>query len=673
MSQQLKVRKRYSDETLQHAIDMVKSGSMSLRRAALAFQIPKSSLSNKVNDKTQVGCKPGPSSVLSEVEEQYIATWAIHMAKIGFGRNRNELLDTVKQILDAEGRTTQFKDNRPGKDWFYGFLRRHPEISERAPQQLIKERAIITPAKVEKWFKDFSNFMAEEVKDPSLWMDPSRWFNADESGFPLCPKSGKVLAPRGVPNVYNFTSSDKTQVTVLACMSAAGYYPKPLIVYPGKRFATNPLEGFPEAVMGRTENGWMDSELFVTWLRDVFVPALDDRAIKRPVVLFVDGHSTHSTLSASKFCREQEIILYCLLEHASHLMQPCDLKLFSSLKESWKSAVRAYQISNIGEYVTKAKFASVFKTAWIKSTTIEIATKGFRDSGLFPLDSRKVLGTSKMEPSQVFSSKPVPTSASVPAVSTATLSPVSNGIPSDVPAPPEKETETDQNYNIVDITLQQSQSTAESDVNPDKLQTAGASDRIQDEKVSESFRAILKTPSTTQKTKSKSERIALPKAISGQKFHDLLMEKQQKKEEEIRAKEQRKREREERKQKKEEEKERKRKEREEKREQRMKENELKKKLKMTKKVQKRKHSSSDSDTDSSEEVAYDDDALQDVDVDIKDTKCYACGVDFDGEYENWVSCHNCPRWLHRACVSTIDLISMSESELADLQFECDYC
>ena len=58
--------------------------------------------------------------------------------------------------------------------------------------------------------------MSIEVTDTTLWKDPSRWFNADESGFPLCPKSGKVLAPQGVPNVYNFTSSDKTQITVLA-------------------------------------------------------------------------------------------------------------------------------------------------------------------------------------------------------------------------------------------------------------------------------------------------------------------------------------------------------------------------------------------------------------------------------------------------------------------------
>jgi hypothetical protein len=88
----------------------------------------------------------------------------------------------------------------------YGFFRRQPEISERAPQQLAKERAVFTPARVEDFF---SNFMAEEVKDPSVRMDPSRWFNADESGFPLCSKGGKVLAPRGVPNVCNFISSEK--------------------------------------------------------------------------------------------------------------------------------------------------------------------------------------------------------------------------------------------------------------------------------------------------------------------------------------------------------------------------------------------------------------------------------------------------------------------------------
>ena len=344
MSRQIGARKRYSDKTLQHAVDMVQNGCLSLRQAASSFQIPKSTLSNKVKGKTSVGCRPVPATVLTSTEETMLANWAIHMAKIGFGRTREELLDKVQEILKEDGRENPFTDDKPGKDWYYGFLKRHPSISERAPQQLANERAVISPTKVENWFKDFANFMSEEVTDPTLWKDPSRWINADELGFPLCPKSGKVLAPRGVPNIYNFTSSDKTQLTVLACMNATGYYIKPLIVYPGERFNYNPLEGFPDAVLGRTVSGWMDKALFATWLKDVFLPGVIERGIKLPVVLFVDGHSTHGTLEASTFCRENNIILYCLLEHASHIIQPCDLRLFSSMKDSWKKSVREFKM-----------------------------------------------------------------------------------------------------------------------------------------------------------------------------------------------------------------------------------------------------------------------------------------------------------------------------------------
>jgi len=233
MSRQVGAKKyqKYTVETLENAVSMIKSNALSLRKASTVFGIPKSKLSNKLTGKSEVGCRSGPGTVLivlTKAEEDYLASWAVCMASMGFGRTKNELLDAVKRILDTDGRSTPFKENRPGKDWYYAFLKRHPELSSRTPQQLSKERAIITPAKVEQWFRDFSEFMAKETEDQHLWKDPSRWFNADESGFPLCPKSGKILACKGVPKVYNFTSSDKTQVTVLACMNAVGLYVKPL-------------------------------------------------------------------------------------------------------------------------------------------------------------------------------------------------------------------------------------------------------------------------------------------------------------------------------------------------------------------------------------------------------------------------------------------------------------
>jgi hypothetical protein len=70
------------------------------------------------------------------------------MSRIRYGRTRQELLTTVKKIFDNDGRKTPFKDNRPGKDWYRGFIKRHPELTERAPMQLGKQKPVITPSKI---------------------------------------------------------------------------------------------------------------------------------------------------------------------------------------------------------------------------------------------------------------------------------------------------------------------------------------------------------------------------------------------------------------------------------------------------------------------------------------------------------------------------------------------
>lgn len=104
------------------------------------------------------------------------------MARIGYGRTRQEPFDTIKKNLDDDDRVIIFKDKITGKEWYKGFVRRHREISEEAPMQLWKERAVITPEKIENWFQELQDFLDTDVRDPELIRDPSRIYNADESG-----------------------------------------------------------------------------------------------------------------------------------------------------------------------------------------------------------------------------------------------------------------------------------------------------------------------------------------------------------------------------------------------------------------------------------------------------------------------------------------------------------
>jgi len=191
-------------------------------------------------------------------------------------------------------------------------------------------------------------------------------------------------------------------MTIMAAVSATGHYIQPMIIYPGQQFSYNPLEGFEEAAMGRSDNGWMDSEVFTSWLTEVFIPEIEARHVKKPVLLLLDGHKTHITMKASNICVQHGIELYCLLEHSSHLTQPLDLRLFGNLKQSWREAVRAYQSENNGEFVTKQTFARVFKRAWLKSTMVEAAVKGFQCSGIFPLNPQRVLDSVKLTQSTIF-------------------------------------------------------------------------------------------------------------------------------------------------------------------------------------------------------------------------------------------------------------------------------
>ena len=173
-------------------------------------------------------------------------------------------------------------------------------------------------------------------------------------GFSLCPKSGKVLAPCGAKTVYH-TASNKGQITVLACINSGGGTIPPMHVFPGVWFSSNPMEGCVEGgYFGKSDNGWMTQELFNGWLEKLFARYIPP---ERPVYLLLDGHATHIDVNTSKFCREKNILLYCLPAHSSQITQPLDVGLFSPLKQEWKKAVMFFNSENPGFTMSSLEYS----------------------------------------------------------------------------------------------------------------------------------------------------------------------------------------------------------------------------------------------------------------------------------------------------------------------------
>ncbi|XP_005105750.1 uncharacterized protein LOC101853723 [Aplysia californica] len=416
----------YTQETLERAIELVKGKHMSLNGASKTFNIPYSTLGDKIRGRRPV--KAQPKTVLSIEKELKLVAWLQESSKLGFGRTREDLKDAVKKILDAEKRTTIFKDNRPGKDWFQAFFKRHPHLSlsERALQVLGKEQAVVTRDSLNTWFQEMKEYIDQQ--DASLLTSPDRIFNAGESGFSVCPKTKKVISETGAKHVNALTSGSRQQVTTLACISANGRYLLPLLIFPYKRDPPyNALEGFEQAFFNKSDNGRITEGVFLSFLRDIFIPHLAREGMKRPVVLFVAGHSSHSSLEVSDLCSENGVILYCLKAHSSHLTQPLNQAFFEAIKPAWQEEVRKFVTDNM-KPVTLGTFAGVLKKAWTTAAQPETATRGFKKAGLFPYNPDVVLTSDKLKPSCTFTGSPAPTfhllptsSPSVPPTSSASV------------------------------------------------------------------------------------------------------------------------------------------------------------------------------------------------------------------------------------------------------------
>ena len=112
-----------------------------------------------------------------------------------------------------------------------------------------------------------------------------------------------------------------------------------MMIFPYKKLPTfNSLEDFPKASFEITPNGWITGEVFLTWLRDVFIKEVE--SVKKPLALFVDGHASHTALiETSDLCLKNNIVLYCLKSHASHIIQPIDLAFTGAVKVHWERQV----------------------------------------------------------------------------------------------------------------------------------------------------------------------------------------------------------------------------------------------------------------------------------------------------------------------------------------------
>ena len=370
----------WSDDGLEQACNAVHKG-MSVRRAAEEYAIPRSTLHDHVSGRVTSGSKSGPKAYLTTAEEDELVNFLKGMMSVGYSRTVKEVIEIVQAIVDNKGLEVTVSPS-----WWKSLRSRHQDLCLRNPETLTHSRMLgASEAMIEHYFELLERTLLEsEICDR-----PCQIFNLDESGFPLNPKPPKVVSKKGEKHPSSLSSSERTQITVLSCCNAGGYAIPPLVIFNRKMLKPELTIGeLPGTMYGLSDSGWVDSEIFESWFTNHFLVYAPPA---RPLLLLMDGHSSHfSPLFVNKAAEEQ-VIVFCLPPHSTHKTQPLDKGVFSPLKRAWREKCHSYVLANPGKVVTRFQFSFLFGRAWMKTMTPLNIVAGFKVTGVYPTDRYRIL------------------------------------------------------------------------------------------------------------------------------------------------------------------------------------------------------------------------------------------------------------------------------------------
>ena len=235
-----------------------------------------------------------------------------------------------------------------------------------------------------------------------LRRDPRLIFNMDET-MVSSRKRFKVLCTKGhVP----LSTADQIFPHITACItiSAGGKVLKPLFILPNKKTLgeLKELEGL--AYFASSNSGWINRDLFTYWglifLAEIslYRLTLPSHLRNKRILLLLDGHTSRVNYFIAKLFDINGIDILVFPGHTSHVLQPFDVGIASSLKSEYRRLVLLYT-KKYGEKMEKYQrrlTAQEIRIMMIRcmldaisaSASIKNIQAGFRESGISPLDPR---------------------------------------------------------------------------------------------------------------------------------------------------------------------------------------------------------------------------------------------------------------------------------------------
>ena len=366
------------------AIEAIRaSKSLSRRKAAKIYNVPESTLRDRMTGRTPLNERRPAVHNLTKLEEEVIVRKILEMDSRGFAPRLAGVEDMANFILESRG------GRRVGKLWAHRFVQRQPDLKTPFNRVYDFQRALCEdPELIGAWFRLVENMRAK------YGVVDSDFYNFDETGFMMgiiCPAMVVTRADRrGRGKAVQ--PGNREWATAIACINGEGWSIPPFLIVQGVNHLANWYTegGLPhDWVIKPTSNGWTNNETGLEWIKH-FDKHTAARTKSPYRMLVLDGHESHESAEFQEYCKTHNIITLGLPPHSSHLTQPLDVGCFSVLKRAYGHQLEIFIKAHIN-HITKVEFFLAFKAAYTQSMTIANSQAGFRGAGLIPFNPQAVI------------------------------------------------------------------------------------------------------------------------------------------------------------------------------------------------------------------------------------------------------------------------------------------
>ncbi|EDO04592.1 hypothetical protein SS1G_07075 [Sclerotinia sclerotiorum 1980 UF-70] len=240
------------EEKLQQAIVALQLKEFkSIRKAAEHFEVPKSTLADRLAGKKTRSQTHEMAQILSNAEENTLVRWISRLTITGFPATPilvKEMADEIRlrRVQVASSRIPTPTEIPPiGYEWIYRFQKRHPELKTCYSRQLESNRTKeATLENIQAWFDMFRTRLIERKYE----LDDM--YNMDETGFGVgSTQSTRIIVDSTQKSNWKVTAGKQEWITAFECVNAAGKALSPIVIFKAQN----------------TNSAWIPKDTFQSW------------------------------------------------------------------------------------------------------------------------------------------------------------------------------------------------------------------------------------------------------------------------------------------------------------------------------------------------------------------------------------------------------------------------